>query len=512
MLKKLRIILAAIFFIGITLLFVDFTGALKGYLGWMAKLQFLPALLAGNVVVVGLLLILTLFFGRIYCSVICPLGVMQDIFFAGGIKAKKNRCSYSPAKKILKYTVLVLFVVALVLGANALVAVIAPYSAYGRIAQSLLAPVYAWVNNIFAYFAERSESYAFYSTEVWIKGVSTLVVAIVTLLVLAVLAWRNGRTWCNTICPVGTVLGWFAKFSFFKPVIDTTKCVNCTKCGKNCKASCINTNNHTIDYSRCVACMDCLENCSVKAISYKWVGPKGGSVKPVSVDEVNAQRKACEVQSGNVDSSKREFIASAAAVAGGLAATMATPKLFAQDGALADVMPKEAPARNSRLVPAGSLSVKNFHSRCTSCQLCVSKCPNGVLRPSSELKSFMQPYMSYEKGYCRPECTNCADVCPAGAIKPITVEEKTSIKIGTAVVVAERCLEAGGKDHCGKCSRSCPAGAITMMHTVNGDETSPKIPVVDENKCIGCGKCENLCPVRPLSAIYVEGLDIHRTI
>ena len=213
MLKKLRIILAAIFFIGITLLFVDFTGALKGYLGWMAKLQFLPALLAGNVVVVGLLLILTLFFGRIYCSVICPLGVMQDIFFAGGIKAKKNRCSYSPAKKILKYTVLVLFVVALVLGANALVAVIAPYSAYGRIAQSLLAPVYAWVNNIFAYFAERSDSYAFYSTEVWIKGVSTLLVAIVTLLVLAVLAWRNGRTWCNTICPVGTVLGWFAKFS-----------------------------------------------------------------------------------------------------------------------------------------------------------------------------------------------------------------------------------------------------------------------------------------------------------
>ena len=94
----------------------------------------------------------------------------------------------------------------------------------------------------------------------------------------------------------------------------------------------------------------------------------------------------------------------------------------------------------------------------------------------------------------------------------MTIDTQIQTKIGTAVVVAERCLEANGKDHCGKCSRSCSAGAITMMHSIAEDQSSPKIPVVDENKCIGCGKCENLCPVRPLSAIYVEGLDIHRTI
>ncbi len=501
MLKRIRIILAAIFFIGITLLFADFTGALKAYLGWMAKLQFLPALLAGNIIVVGLLLVLTIFFGRVYCSVICPLGVFQDIFFALGIKAKRNRINPSPAKRVLRYSVLAIFILAIAFGVNSLVALIAPYSAYGRIAEGIVAPAYAGVNNLLAMIAERADSYAFYRTDVWVKGVGTLVVAIVTAVVLALLAWRNGRTWCNTICPVGTILGFFSRFSFFRPVINVSKCVNCTKCAKNCKASCIDFKEHKIDYSRCVACMDCLENCKEGAITYKWVGPK-------------AAPKECNCSAEEkVDQNKRNFMAGAVALAGAVAAeSLSSVEAFAQDGAMAAITPKEAPARGARLVPAGSFSVKRFRQHCTGCQLCVSKCPNGVLRPSTDLMTFMQPMMSFEKGYCRPECTNCSDVCPAGAIKPITVEEKSSIKIGTATVVAERCLEATGKDHCGKCSRSCPAGAVSMLHSIPEDQESPKVPVVDAEKCIGCGKCENLCPVNPLSAIYVEGIDVHRVI
>ena len=217
MLRKIRVVLAAVFFVGITLLFLDFTGTLHAWLGWIAKVQFLPAVLALNFGVVAALLILTLLFGRVYCSVICPLGVMQDIIsWIHGKTKKKNRFrfSYSPAKKWLRYAVLVAFVVALVLGAQSLVALVAPYSAYGRIASNLLAPIYQWGNNLLALIAERADSYAFYSVDVWIKSTATFAVAAATLVVVGFLAWKNGRTWCNTICPVGTVLG-FSRSSVF---------------------------------------------------------------------------------------------------------------------------------------------------------------------------------------------------------------------------------------------------------------------------------------------------------
>ena len=162
MLRKIRIILASVFFIGVTLLFLDFTGTIHAWLGWMAKVQFLPALLAMNFGVVAVLLVLTLLFGRVYCSVICPLGVMQDIIsWIHGKTKKKNRFrfSYSPAKNILRYVVLAVFILASLLGFHSFVALIAPYSAYGRIASNLLAPVYQWSNNFFAWMAEEVEKF-----------------------------------------------------------------------------------------------------------------------------------------------------------------------------------------------------------------------------------------------------------------------------------------------------------------------------------------------------------------
>ncbi|MBO5984526.1 MAG: 4Fe-4S binding protein, partial [Rikenellaceae bacterium] len=230
MLRKLRIIAAALFFTLITLLFLDFTGTLHAWFGWMAKIQFLPAVLAMNVVVVVLLVALTLLFGRVYCSVICPLGVMQDIIAWMGKRGKKNPYSYSAAKSYLRYGVLALFVVAMVAGLSSIAILVAPYSAFGRIAQNLFAPIYAWGNNLLAFFAERAESYAFYSTEVVIGSLGTFAVAVVTLVAVGILAWRNGRTYCNTNCPVGTVLGALSRFSLLKPVIDTEKCINCNIC------------------------------------------------------------------------------------------------------------------------------------------------------------------------------------------------------------------------------------------------------------------------------------------
>ena len=237
--SKIRKILAGIFFVGITLLFLDFTGTIHAWFGWMAKIQFLPAVLALNLGVVIALILLTLLMGRIYCSVICPLGVLQDIFGWIGKKHRKNRYSYSKPMNVLRYVMLGFLVVTLVGGLGSVAALIAPYSAFGRIASNLFAPIYLWGNNLLASWAESVNSYAFYSVDVWLKGGVTLMVAIVTLAALFVLAYKNGRTYCNTICPVGTVLGFLSRFSYLKPVIDTSKCNGCGLCMNVCPFSAI---------------------------------------------------------------------------------------------------------------------------------------------------------------------------------------------------------------------------------------------------------------------------------
>jgi polyferredoxin len=267
-LRKIRITLATVMFLGLTWLFLDFTGTAHAFLSWMAKVQLLEAVLALNVVVVAALVLLTLVFGRIYCSVICPLGIMQDLFGWLGKRVKKNRYTYSKALTPLRWAVCAVFLIALVRGFGSLAQLLAPYSAFGRIATNLLQPVYVAGNNVLASIAEHYDSYAFYHSDVWMRSAISLGIAAVTLVLLAVLAWRNGRTWCNTICPVGTVLSLFAKFSWLKIRFDEDRCKNCSLCTKNCKASCIDFKNHTVDYTRCVTCGDCIESCKHGALSY----------------------------------------------------------------------------------------------------------------------------------------------------------------------------------------------------------------------------------------------------
>ena len=497
MLRRIRLIVALVFFILITLLFLDFTGTLHAWFGWLAKIQFLPAVLALNVGVILLWVVLTLVFGRVYCSVICPLGVFQDVvsWFSGQRKKKKYRFSYSPAVSWLRYGVLGVFIIAMIAGIGSVVALLAPYSSYGRIVSNLFAPVYQWGNNVLAYFAERSDSYAFYETSVWLKSLPTFIIAAGTFVVLVVLAWRNGRTYCNTICPVGTVLGFFSRYSLFRPEIDAEKCTNCSLCSRRCKAACINYKDHRIDYSRCVTCMDCIDSCKHGAISYKYrFGKK--EIKETS-------------ETGNTNNARRSFLT-------GMGLVLVSSAVKAQekkvDGGLAVILDKKVPARTTPLVPPGAKGIRNMRTHCTGCQLCVSVCPNQVLRPSTKLETLMQPEMSYERGYCRPECTKCSEVCPAGAILKLTPADKSATQIGHAVWVEKNCVPLRDKVECGNCARHCPTGAITMVPSDADDADSLKIPVVNVERCIGCGACENLCPARPFSAIYVEGHEQHRTI
>ena len=267
----------------------------------------------------------------------------------------------------------------------------------------------------------------------------------------------------------------------FRPVIDTDKCRNCKVCEHKCKASCIDIANHKIDYSRCVDCFDCIDECKIGAIKYRFAWG----------------RTSAPADSGSVKG-RRAFITGAALAAGSIALKAQDKKT---DGGLAVLLDKQAPKREVPVTPPGSKSVRDFYSRCTACQLCVAECPNNVLRPSATLEHLMQPEMSFEKGYCRPECTRCSELCPTGAISKITREEKTRYQVGLAQVNRELCIADKGTE-CGNCARHCPVGAIELVRTA---EHGVHIPVVNENLCIGCGACENLCPVRPLSAITVNG-------
>ena len=153
-----------------------------------------------------------------------------------------------------------------------------------------------------------------------------------------------------------------------------------------------------------------------------------------------------------------------------------------------------------------------MNQHCTACQLCVSACPNNILVPSNKLATLMQPEMTYERGYCRPECTECSQVCPAGVIKPISPAEKTAISIGHAIWIKDNCIVNTDQLPCTSCEYHCPTKAIHLVAIEPGNEKSLRIPVINNETCIGCGACEHHCPARPFSAIYVEGNLRHHNI
>lgn len=485
MLRKIRIGISVTLFALIIFFFLDFAGLLPNGFHRLAHIQFIPALLSLSFGILAFLIVLTLLFGRVYCSTICPMGILQDIVarISKSVGKKKKRYGYSPAKNILRWVVVAVTVIAYICGFTALTGLLDPYSAYGRIVVNVFKPVYMLGNNLLESVFARFDNYTFYQVDASLLSVSSFVIALATLLVIGYLSWKHGRTWCNTLCPVGTVLGFLSRFSLFKVRIDMNKCNSCGLCATKCKAACIDSKGHAIDYSRCVDCFDCLGACNKRALVYS---PAISKKKP------------------EADASKRRFL-----MAGVLTAS-AAPEVLAQIKETAATLDGKKPYKKEHpITPPGSVGREFFQSKCTSCHLCVSKCPSHVLKPAFMeygLGGIMQPTVSFEKGFCNFDCTVCGDVCPNGAIIPLTVEEKHLTQMGYVVFVKENCIVLTDGTSCGACSEHCPTQAVAMVPYKDG----LTLPQVNTEICVGCGGCEYVCPARPFRAIYIEGNPVQK--
>ena len=483
-LKKIRVLFAVILSALITFYFLDFSSLLPSSFDFLAEIQFIPALLSGSLLVILVLLLLTLLLGRVYCSIVCPLGIFQDLI--SWISKRFNnekKYSFSNEKKILRYSVLAAVLIAFIAGGTILLSLLDPYSAFGRMITNVFRPVYMAGNNLLAGIFNHFDNFTFYAVDITVLSVFSFIIGLLTFIIIGFLAWKYGRTYCNTICPVGSILGFVSRFSLLKIRINEETCINCGLCAIKCKSSCIDSKNKKVDHSRCIDCFNCVDVCKKKAISYSFHHKK----------EVTAP--------ATPDDSKRTFLSVIAATA------MISPtKLFAQG--VAKINRNTAYEKEHPLTPPGSESAEHFLHHCTACHLCVTKCPSHVLKPAFMeygLGGMMQPRMDFKDGYCNYDCILCSQICPNDAIKILTKEEKHRIQVGKVQYVKTNCVVYTDETSCGACSEHCPTQAVKMVPYKNG----LTIPSVNPDICIGCGGCEYVCPARPYRAIYVEGNPVH---
>jgi ferredoxin len=482
-LKTLRITLATVVFALILLFFCDFTNRMPVFLHGLMHVQLVPAVLAGSIGILIFLFILALLFGRIYCSVICPMGILQDFFSRlTGRGKKRNRKKrwyhYTRPYNAVRYTLLGICVVFLIAGSSAPLLYLDPYSNFGRIAVSLLRPVAIGGNNALNWIALQFNNYNFYQISIHTLTMASVGIALVALLAVGILALLRGRLFCNLICPVGSLLGLVSKFALFRIRIDPAKCNQCGLCAKACKSECIDSGEGKVDVSRCVVCFNCLNRCNKQALSYGFA------------NKVQPQEKGMN---------RRAFIATTTT----LALTLPILPAWAKGN------PPEDVTKRTPITPPGSKSLKRFKEKCTACHLCVTHCPMQILKPAGfnfGLAYALKPHVVfYENAFCNYNCTVCTQICPNGAIEPIELAEKQTTQIGIAQFEQNLCVVYTENTSCGACAEHCPVKAV-RMEPYKGSLT---LPHMYPELCVGCGGCESICPVRPVKAINVMPSAVH---
>lgn len=501
-LKPLRVGVSVTVFLLVTALFLDFDSIIApSFTRGLLHLQFVPSLLqfsrtaalsaAGCIVI----LVLTMFFGRVYCSTICPLGTLQDaIGFMARRRRKPRRFQCTQPKNFLRYAILALTVLLLLTGSGLLLNLLDPFSSFGRILSNLIRPGVLALNNLAAGALEHFGLYTISRKQWAVVAPLSVGVALLTLLFVGFLAARHGRLYCNTVCPVGALLGLLSRRAFVQVRMHPASCTTCRRCEHVCKAGCIDLAEMTVDNSRCVACYNCLAVCPTGAIQLgnSWQA-RHGSTKTAS----------------GPDQRRRDFICHSGIYLLGLTGLVEPPKALTIQS-----RPTKTPeAVTCPVSPPGSISIARFTAICTACHLCVSSCPSRVLAPSFlefGLSGIMQPRMNFHAAHCNYECTICMDICPTGALLPLTVEEKKRTQTGVAKFIKENCVVYTDNTTCGACSEHCPTKAVNMVPYANPLHKPLVIPEVNTDYCIGCGGCEHACPTRPYKAIFVDGHPEHK--
>ena len=438
-LKLLRVSVAATVF---TLLTLFFLGFLEG-VGCLAKVQIGPAFIGCSLAVLLVWGVVTLLFGRLFCSFACPLGILQDLLGCFARLFRRPAFAFRPAHPCVQ----IIACCAFALGGTAIASLIDPYSTYGRFVAQLLQPVADGLNNLLADALGTEGPIVLFKREVFMRSVSGFALAVSSLvLLMIVVAWK-GRLVCNTLCPIGAALGVFSRRSLLGVRIDPTRCVKCGACTRVCKAGCLDGRQGVVDSARCVSCFNCLGVCAKGALSY--------GLRPQTAKERQEQR------------GHRTLLVGLGAAATAFCFDRVTAGRFAPQACQ----------------PPGSLD--RLRKRCTACGLCVAKCPRQVLTPAGFSEygpfGFMMPKRDFTRGFCPPGCTICRDVCPAGAIAN---GEGDEMKVH-AVWNEKTCLLCTEKLSCGLCTRRCPQGALT--------EKDGRI-IVDVSRCTGCGACLHYCP------------------
>ncbi|MCD8139060.1 MAG: 4Fe-4S dicluster domain-containing protein [Planctomycetaceae bacterium] len=403
-------------------------------------------------VVVGLaILVLTAVFGRWYCSLLCPAGLVQEVFSRLGKRLGLSRVRHRPGTLAgtARPVLMLLFVVGFAcIGNLAPLDNMDPIGLFGRLAVA------------------TGDAAASAQSGRWEYDALYLLVFAIAAIMLVVTPLFLGRWFCATLCPVSGLFHLFGKPPGKRIIIDREKCVSCGKCGSVCPVGCADPVGKSVDDQRCVLCLECAAACPVDAIAYG---------RPDSVHR-----------------NRRVFLDAAAAAA----ATAAFVSARSIGPALG------LPIRDPLVVPPGSGGDTRHRSRCVTCQACVRACPVGIIRPQGDAR---RPGLDFSRGYCQYNCTACASSCPAGVFEPIALQDKHRTRIATTHLVLPNCVVITKHQECGACAEVCPTHAVIMKARGPGQ---PTIPDFDPDYCIGCGACYHVCPAAP-RAFSVTGLAVH---
>ena len=514
-LKLLRVIAALVVFAGLTAALVDFRSLIPAAVGrWLAAVQLVPSLAAlvtgASLSLAGIIiLVATLAVGRVYCSAICPLGILQDVLARLTAWTRRKGTGfmpYAPPLTWLRQLFLWGAVAGVVAGGSGLtLALLDPYSNFGRIASDIFRPLVTLANNVVVGLANAVGVSSLYRVEPPWGGAAALHQPALLLALLVVMVALRGRLFCNTLCPVGTLLGWFSRRAAFRLGIDQAACSKCGDCLRVCKAQCIDLRTRAIDFSRCVACYNCLDVCRDRGIGYRFAWTRQPSDRAVTA-------ASGPMVASIHDPGRRAFITGAAVAvtasfgAGSLRLAqvqkLRTSRVRGKDG------DQNEPELSHAICPPGAASIDRFLDRCTACHLCISACPTHVLQPAFLEYGFaglMMPHLDFTKAFCTYTCRTCEEICPDGAISLLDLADKQVTRIGEAQLDEDKCIVKTKGTDCAACSEQCPTQAVSTVPY----GSNLRLPRLNRDLCIGCGACEYACPVQPEKAIIVAGLRRH---